>query len=97
MFSSTKLMTVFHFAVKSFVEMARYLLSQEQGLFLLSEKISQDPLENYFGQQRARGGRNEHPNMQQCIHNAAALRVQKSFALNPVMGNRPFSYKTRGI
>ena len=79
------------FAVKSFVEMAKYLLSQpkdsDQDLYLLSERISQDPLENYFGKQRARGGRNENPNLQQCIHNAAALRVQKSIALDPVRGN----------
>ncbi len=68
--------------------MARYLLSQgHDGLYVLSERISQDPLENYFGQQRARGGRNENPSIQQCIHNAAALRVQKSFALDPVRGN----------
>ncbi len=56
--------------------MARYLLSQgHDGLYVLSERISQDPLENYFGQQRARGGRNENPSIQQCIHNAAAFRV----------------------
>ncbi len=75
-------------AVNSFVDMAKYLLSQEKdGLYLLSERISQDPLENYFGQQRARGGRNENPSIYQCVHNAAALRVQKSLALNPVRGN----------
>ena len=59
------------------VDMARYLLFQGQdGLFMLRERISQDPLENYFGQQRARGGRNENPIVQQCIHNAAALQVK---------------------
>ena len=77
--------------VKSFVEVTKYLLSQpkdlDQELYILSERISQDPLENYFGKQRARGGRNENPNLQQCIHNAAALRVQKSMALEPVRGN----------
>lgn len=45
--------------VMSFVEMAKFLLSQPQDpaqkLYLLSERISQDPLENYFGKQRARG------------------------------------------
>lgn len=77
--------------MKSFVEMAKYLLSQPQDqaqkLYVLSERFSQDPLENYFGKQRARGGRNENPNLQQCVHNAAALRVQKSMALDPVRGN----------
>ena len=77
-------------AVNSFVDMAGYLLSQGQyRLFILSERISQDPLENYmyFGKQRARGGRNENPTVQQCIHKAAALRVQNSLALDPVRGN----------
>ena len=67
--------------------MARFLLSRDENLFLLSERISQDPLENYFGKQRARGGRNENPNFEQCVMNAAALRVQGSVALDPVRGN----------
>ena len=67
--------------------MAKHLLSNDANLFLLSERISQDPLENYFGQLRARGGRNENPNLQQCLHNAAAIRIQKSLATDPVRGN----------
>lgn len=42
---------------------------------------------NYFGKQRARGGRNDNPTVKQCIQNAGALRVQKSHALDPVRGN----------
>jgi hypothetical protein len=42
---------------------------------------------NYFGKQRARGGRNENPNLKQCLDNAAALHVQGSTALDPVRGN----------
>lgn len=80
----------------SFVEMVKYLLSQPQDptekLYVLSERISQDPLENYFGKQRARGGRNENPNLKQCLHNAAALRVQKSMALDPVPPVRKLRY-----
>ena len=37
---------------------------------ILSESFSQDPLENYFGQQRARGGRSDNPTVQesaQCL------------------------------
>ena len=75
-----------YLAVRSFVEMTKYLVLQGDVTFL-SERISQDPLENYFGQQRARGGRNENPSMQQCLHNAAAIRVQKSLATDPVRGN----------
>ena len=43
--------------------MSQFLLSKSKGLFLLSERVSQDSLENYFGKQRARGGRNENPNI----------------------------------
>jgi len=72
--------------------MAKFLLTKDHtntdsDLFLLSERISQDPLENYFGQQRARGGRNENPNLLQCLNNAAAIRIQKSIATDPVRGN----------
>ncbi len=73
--------------MNSFVEMATFLLSKHPGLYLLSEKLSQDPLENYFGKQRQRGGRNENPNVKQCLTNAASLRIQGSMALNPVRGN----------
>ena len=73
--------------VHSFVEMTRYLLTNEEGLFILNKRFSQDPLENYFGKQRARGGRNENPTVKQCLVNAAALRVQGSTALDPVRGN----------
>ncbi len=73
------------FSVKYFVEMTKYILSEtstdnSESLYFLSERISQKPIENYFGKQRARGKRNENPNMHQCVHNAAALRVQKSLA-----------------
>ena len=67
--------------------MTKYLLSTHDSLYLLSERFSQDCLENYFGKQRARGGRNENPNLKQCLVNAAALRVQGSAALDPVRGN----------
>ena len=42
------LFTFLH-SVCSFVEMARYLLSQKPGLFLLSERFNQDPLESFLG------------------------------------------------
>ena len=52
------------FLITSFVEMAKYILKDvSPGVFFLSERMSQDPLENYFGQQCARGGRNENPSL----------------------------------
>ncbi len=75
------------YVVNSFVEMTRYLLSVDPSSYLLSEKISQDPLEHYFGKQRACGGHNQHPSLDQCVKNAPALRMQKSFVLDPIRGN----------
>ena len=77
------------FIVHSFVDVTRYILMEhsEDNLFILSERFSQDSLENYFGQQRARGGRSDNPTVQRSLHNACALRVQKSMALDPVRGN----------
>ena len=77
------------YLVKSFVELTRYLLNLPctAGHYLLSEHFSQDPLENYFGQQRARGGYSHNPTMQACIASAQSLRVQGSMAMVPVWGN----------
>ena len=55
--------------------------------YVLSECFSQDPLENYFGQLRARGGRCENPTVQASLESAQSLRVQGSLAMQPVRGN----------
>ena len=66
-----------------------YLLSQPgtKGCYILSEHFSQDPLENYFGQQRARGGRCQNPTIQACLTSAQSLRVQGSVSMTPIRGN----------
>ena len=73
------------------MELARYLLAlpevQAGAQYLLSERMSQDPLENYFGQQRAHGGRCQNPTVQSCVTAAQSLRVQGSLATLPVRGN----------
>ena len=42
--------------VKSFVELAKYLLEQDGVQYILSERFNQDPIEEFFGQQRGHGG-----------------------------------------
>ena len=73
--------------VKSFVEMARYLLDQPGVKFLLSERFCQDPLESFFGHQRSKGGHNDNPTVKQFCDNTVSLRVQGAAALNPLRGN----------
>ena len=63
------------------------LLSQEDDLYFLSERISQDPLENYFGKQRSRGRRSDNPTVKESLQNAVAIRAQKSLELDRVQGN----------
>ena len=73
--------TPFFLLVYGFVEMAQFLLSQKEGLCLLSERFNQDPLESFFGQQRARGGRCDSPNVRNFLYNTQAIRVQITLAI----------------
>ena len=56
-------------------------IQQRCELFLLSERVLQGTVENYFGKQRARDGRNDNPAIKQCLVNDGALRLQNSQAL----------------
>ena len=61
--------------------MTRLLLKENPRLFVLSERFNQDPLESFFGQQRACGGRNDNPNTRMFLHNAQAIRIQRTLAI----------------
>lgn len=50
----------------------------------LSQRICQDPLENFFGRQRQRGGTHENPNVKEFIDNTQALRVINMTKFTPV-------------
>ena len=54
---------------------------------LLSTNISQDPLENFFGCQRLRGGTSDNPSVSEFYQNTQALRVVNFFCRGPVRGN----------
>ncbi|XP_071483429.1 uncharacterized protein [Diadema antillarum] len=64
--------------VKSFTALARELLAEEGVEYLLSEKLSQDPLEEHFGKQRGMGGRYENPDARQFGSNMQVLQVAGS-------------------
>ena len=64
------------------------LLLQETGAFLLSEKFSQDPLEEYFSKQRGLCGRNDNPTVREFQQNMLRLQVAGSpTILASVRGN----------
>ena len=55
-------------------------------LSFLGEWISQDPLENYFGKQLARGGCCDNPTLKESLHNVVAICAQQSLELDRMKG-----------
>ena len=47
----------------SFLELVEYIFTIDGIKVFLSERLSQDPLENFFGCQRQRDTTNENPNV----------------------------------
>ena len=72
--------------VKSFVELVKYLFTIPGVTVFMSNRICQDPLENFFSQQRQRGRANENPTMTEFLKNTQALRVINS-TCSAVHGN----------
>ena len=69
------------YAVYLFIEVSKYLLSLKDGLYILSERFNQDPLESFFGKQGARGRRNGNLNVRTFMFNTQAVRVQQIMAI----------------
>lgn len=69
------------------MDLVRYLFTIPGVTSFLSEKLSQDPLEKFFGCQRQRGGTSENPNVQQFCKNSQALRVVNSVCGHVPRGN----------
>ena len=61
--------------MKSFVELTRYLFTVPGVKAFLSRRLSQDPLEQFFGCQRQRGGVHDNPNAVEFLKNSQVLRV----------------------
>ena len=57
-----RVLNFFVFAVLSFVEFLQYIFTVPGVKFFLSNKLSQDPIEKFFGQQRQRGSSNDNSN-----------------------------------
>ena len=70
--------------VHSIIEAVKFLL-QHHVKYVLTERFCQDPLENYFGQQRAVGPRKDNPSVRDFGFNDNSIRNQKIF--RPIAGN----------
>ena len=73
-------------AVKSFVELIKYIFTIPDVKVFFSVKLCQDPLEKFFGCQRQKGGTNDNPNVQQFCYNTQTFRVVNSVC-GDVRGN----------
>ena len=67
------------------MDLTKLLLHEYREVYLLSEKFSQDPLEEHFGRHHARSV--ENPNVEPCMHNEKKIILAKSEMLNIVRGN----------
>lgn len=61
--------------VHSVVEATKFLLNEGME-YVLTERFCQDPLEEYFGNQRKLGRRSDNPDMRQFGYNNNTIRVQ---------------------
>ena len=71
----------------SLIELIKYLFTLPDVKSFLSEKISQDPLEQFFGCQRQRGRSSDNPNVKEFCKNTQALRVVNSLCTDVTKGN----------
>ena len=70
--------------VLSFKEICKFLL--EHGVpYILSERFSQDDVENYFGRQRAIGRRCDNPTVRDFGYNDNTIKLQ--YSVRPIAGN----------
>ena len=84
----------FYNLAHSLPEMTKLLLSDKNVQFVLTERFNQDPIEIYFGQQRARGQRNDNPSVSQFLENAQAIVVQKTLVTG---GSSCINHKREGL
>lgn len=69
---------IIYFLVNSFVELSKELLPENEGKrYLLSERFSQDPLEEYFSLQRKKGGSYENPSSDGAGRQFVAISTMK--------------------
>lgn len=54
--------------VLSFVELAKEMLEMPRVKFILSDKLNQNPIEEFFAKQRDTGGSHDNPSLEQFGH-----------------------------
>ena len=63
------------------------IVLQDGAPFALTEKFSQDPLEEHFARPQFKGGSNENPTLRQFQDQELALNVMRSELITPMRWN----------
>ena len=63
------------------------LLSIPNVEYVLTEKLNQDPVEQYFGKQRMKGGASDNPTVNEFAYNTTKIAVAGSSMIRDVAGN----------
>ena len=79
MFLSSQAYEGFKITIYSHVEAIQFLLG-EGFQYVLSARFMQDVLEDYFGHQRAKGGRSDNPTAQQFGYSDLTIAAQRDIA-----------------
>ena len=78
MFASSQTYEGLKITVHSVMELVKFLIMHKVS-YVLTKRLYQDPLENYFGEQRSSGARKENPSIYDFGYNDNTIRNQKVF------------------
>ena len=79
MFLSWQTFEGFKITVHSVIEATKFLL--EEGMeYVLTERFCQDPVEEYFGNQRKLGRRNDNPDVYSFGYHDNTIRIQRTIS-----------------
>uniref|UniRef100_A0A1X7TVH2 Transposable element P transposase-like RNase H C-terminal domain-containing protein n=1 Tax=Amphimedon queenslandica TaxID=400682 RepID=A0A1X7TVH2_AMPQE len=81
----------------SFIDLVSFLFTIPGVKSFLSEHISQDPLEKFFGCQRQRGNAHENPTSQEFLKHNGALRVVNLIKMETHKGNTHQHHDTTNV
>uniref|UniRef100_A0A1X7V3S1 Uncharacterized protein n=1 Tax=Amphimedon queenslandica TaxID=400682 RepID=A0A1X7V3S1_AMPQE len=81
----------------SFIDLVSFLFTIPGVKSFLSEHISQDPLEKFFGRQHQRGNAHENPSSQEFLKHNGALRVVNLIKIDNYEGNTHQHHDTTNV
>lgn len=76
-----------YYIIFSFLELIQALFKIPGVTYFLTEKLSQDPIEKFFGCQRQMGKTNDNPKVHEFMSNTQSLRVIDSINVHHITGN----------